>query len=56
MAVVRIPEENRSLHEQKDVRYYLASVGIDYERWELVADVTADASTEDILHAYKDQI
>jgi len=56
MAVVRIPEENRSLHEHKDVRDYLASVGIDYERWELVADVTADASTEDILHAYKDQI
>ena len=56
MAVVRIPDENRSLHEQVDVRDYLAGVGIDYERWEPVAGVGADASSEDILYAYQDQI
>jgi 1,2-dihydroxy-3-keto-5-methylthiopentene dioxygenase len=56
MAVVRIPDENRSLLEQCDVRDYLAGVGIDYERWEPVAGVGADASPEDILRAYDGQI
>jgi 1,2-dihydroxy-3-keto-5-methylthiopentene dioxygenase len=56
MAVVRIPDENRSLHEWRDVRDYLASMGIDYERWEPVAAVGADASPEEILGAYEEQI
>jgi 1,2-dihydroxy-3-keto-5-methylthiopentene dioxygenase len=55
MAVLRIPGENRSLHEQREVRDYLVGVGIDYERWEPVG-VGVDASSEDILHAYQDQI
>jgi 1,2-dihydroxy-3-keto-5-methylthiopentene dioxygenase len=56
LAVVRIPDEDRSLLEQRDVRDYLAGVGIDYERWEPVAGVRADASPEDILRAYEGQI
>jgi 1,2-dihydroxy-3-keto-5-methylthiopentene dioxygenase len=56
MAVVRIPEENRALHEQSQIGSYLASVGIDYERWEPVAGISADALPEDILRAYEDQI
>ena len=56
MAVVRIPGENRLLLEQRDVRDYLAGVGIDYERWEPVAGVGADASPGDILRAYEDQV
>jgi len=56
MAMVRIPTENRVLREQDQVRDYLAGISIDYERWEPVAGVTADASSEEILRAYEDQI
>ena len=56
MAVVRIPKEDRVLREQDQVRDYLAGISIDYERWEAVAGVTADASSEEILRAYEDQI
>ena len=53
MAVVRIPDENRVLREQDQVRDYLASISIDYERWEPVTGVAADASSEEILRAYE---
>ncbi len=56
MAVVRIPKEDRVLRKQDQVRDYLAGISIDYERWEPVAGVTADASSEEILRAYEDQI
>jgi len=56
MAVVRIPDENRVLREQDQVRDYLASISIDYERWEPVTGVAADASSEEILRAYEGQV
>ncbi len=56
MAVVRIPDENRTLQTQSDVRDYLAEIGIEYERWETVAGIGADASAEEILGAYEEQI
>jgi len=56
MAVVRIPDENRSLYELSELRDYLAGIGIDYERWEPVAGVGADASAEEILLAYEEQV
>jgi 1,2-dihydroxy-3-keto-5-methylthiopentene dioxygenase len=56
MAVVRIPDENRALREQREVRDYLAGIGIEYERWEPIADVGANASAEEILRAYDEQI
>jgi 1,2-dihydroxy-3-keto-5-methylthiopentene dioxygenase len=56
MAVVRIPDENRSLQEQGDVRDYLAGIGIEYERWQTVAGIGADASPEEILSACEEQI
>src|SRR4051812_46017095 len=33
MANVRIPDENRTLTDQDEVTRYLATLGIDYERW-----------------------
>ncbi len=56
MAVVRIPDENRVLREQDQVRDYLASISIEYERWEPVMGVGADASSEEILRAYEGQV
>lgn len=56
MAVVRIPDENRSLQESGQVRDFLAGIGIDYERWEPPAEVPRDASAEQILRAFAGQI
>ena len=56
MTVVRIPDENRTLHEHAEIRYYLAGIGIDYERWPLASDLSADAPVEQVLKAYAPQI
>ena len=56
MAVVRIPEENRSLHEPDQIREFLASIGIDYERWAPGTETPRDASAEQILRDYAGQI
>jgi 1,2-dihydroxy-3-keto-5-methylthiopentene dioxygenase len=56
MAVLQIPDENRSLHEHDAIRDYLAGIGIEYERWPLAADLAADASAEQVLSAYRPQI
>ena len=56
MAVLRIPEEQRSLREHEEVRDYLAGIGIEYERWEKPADLPEDASAHQVLSAYASQI
>jgi 1,2-dihydroxy-3-keto-5-methylthiopentene dioxygenase len=56
MAVVRIPDENRSLQEHDEVRDFLVGIGIDYEYWEPMTGVSPDASAEQILSAYAKQI
>jgi 1,2-dihydroxy-3-keto-5-methylthiopentene dioxygenase len=56
MAIVRIPDENRTLHEVADITAYLASIQIDYERWEVEHPVAPDAPSEEILAAYDAEI
>jgi 1,2-dihydroxy-3-keto-5-methylthiopentene dioxygenase len=56
MAAVTIPDENRSLTDPAEITAYLANLGIEYERWEANAAVSADASAEEILAAYAPQI
>jgi 1,2-dihydroxy-3-keto-5-methylthiopentene dioxygenase len=56
MAILHIPGENRSLVQRDEIRDFLAGIGIDYERWEPVAGVTPEASSEQILDAYSKQI
>jgi 1,2-dihydroxy-3-keto-5-methylthiopentene dioxygenase len=56
MAVLRIPDEQRSLHEHDEIRDYLAGIAIEYERWPLAADALVDASGEEVLKAYAPQI
>jgi len=56
VAVVRIPEENRSLHEPDQVRDFLAGMGIDYERWQPPRELPANSSAEQVLRAYGEQI
>jgi len=55
MAVLRIPSEDRVIRTESDVRATLASVGIDYERWDL-SRVAADASADAVLAAFAAEI
>lgn len=56
MATGRIPDENRTLSDPDEVTKYLASVGIDYERWNPSHRVGPDAPPEEILAAYAPEI
>ena len=49
MATVRIPAENRTLTDQTEVTAYLATLGIDYERWPLSQRAAANAPAEAVL-------
>jgi 1,2-dihydroxy-3-keto-5-methylthiopentene dioxygenase len=56
MASVRILDENRTLREKEEITNYLASIGIDYERWDLPKGAADDAPSEEILALYREQI
>ena len=56
MATVRVPDENRILRDKVEIIDYLASIGIDYERWDLPKAIEDNASSEEILAVYEDQI
>ena len=56
MAIIRIPDENRTLHKVAEIKAYLASINIDYERWEARHPVAPDAPPEEILAAYSAEI
>jgi 1,2-dihydroxy-3-keto-5-methylthiopentene dioxygenase len=56
MALVRIPAENRTIETPDEVRSFLASQGIEYERAQPGRPVAADAPAEQLLDAYKDKI
>jgi len=52
MAIVRIPEENRTLSDEAAIAAYLAERGIDFERTAVGADITDGASADQVLAAY----
>ena len=56
MAVVRIPEQNRTLSGKREVRDYLAGIHIEYEVWEPSHPIGPDAPSEEILRAYSSEI
>ncbi|PYV42935.1 MAG: acireductone dioxygenase [Acidobacteria bacterium] len=56
MAIVNIPELNQTISDSEAVARHLASLGIDYERWNPSHPVTTDASAEEILAAYAPEI
>ena len=56
MAVLRIPEENRSISGKEDVAEYLAKIGIEYAVWEPSKPLGAGASQQEILDAYSNEI
>jgi 1,2-dihydroxy-3-keto-5-methylthiopentene dioxygenase len=56
MAIVRIPDEDRTLFREAEIRSHLARIGIGYERWEPSRAVADDAAAEEILAAYAAEI
>ena len=56
MATVTIPDEDRTITDAEEITRYLASIGIDYERWDTSRAVAANAPAEEILAAYTGEI
>jgi len=56
MALIRIPEENRSIENQGEVVAYLAERGIEYERWTPGAATAAGMTADALLEAYHEKI
>jgi 1,2-dihydroxy-3-keto-5-methylthiopentene dioxygenase len=56
MAIVNVPDKNLTLENADEITKYLASIGIDYERWENVQNVSPDASEVEILEIYSAEI
>lgn len=56
MALVNVPAKNITLSEPNDVTGYLMSIGIDYERWDNVKQISGDATDTEILDAYSAEI
>ncbi len=56
MAIVRIPEFDRTIEDAAEVAAFLGAQGVDYERAEPDVPVAADAPAEALLAAYKPKI
>ena len=56
MATVNIPDERRTITDQREVAEYLAQLGIDYERWPLAERAAANAPADAVLAAYAPEI
>ena len=56
MAVVDVPGKNLRITDSDAISHYLGKIGIDYERWANLKQVPADATDEEILDGYADEI
>ena len=56
MAVVSVPSNAKVIRDTGEITEYLSNIGIDYELWENVKEVSADASDSEILEVYADEI
>ena len=56
MALVRIPEENRTIEDDSSIAAFLAERGIEYERWTGGPDVASGATSDGVLAAYAGKI
>ena len=56
MALVRIPELERTIEDAGEIQSFLAGHGVDYERADPGTPVAPDASAEMLLDAYRQRI
>jgi 1,2-dihydroxy-3-keto-5-methylthiopentene dioxygenase len=55
MAQLRIPDENRTLTDAREITAYLAERGVDYERVSLTA-ASSTATADEVLATYADKV
>ena len=56
MAIVTIPDENRTINDHEAIAGYLAGIGIDYERWDSSRVIAPNAAADEVLAAYSKEI
>ena len=56
MAQIKIEEENRTIGDAAEVASYLASLGIEHERWTPAHPLPDSATADDVLAAYAPEI
>jgi 1,2-dihydroxy-3-keto-5-methylthiopentene dioxygenase len=56
MALVRIPEESRTLEDVASIAAYLAERGIDFERWTNGPEIGPGVTSDGVLAAYSEKI
>ncbi len=56
MAVVDVPKKDLRLTDSGEIAAYLSGIGIDYAKWENLKQVSEDATDQEILDGYSDEI
>ena len=56
MAIVRIHDEGKTLTDEAEIRSHLAGINVTYERWEPSHAPADDATPEEILAAYREEV
>ncbi|MBC7898556.1 MAG: cupin domain-containing protein [Saprospiraceae bacterium] len=56
MAVVSVPDKNLTLKDKEEIVSFLAGIGIDYNHWDNLKEISSDATDEEILTGYSDEI
>ena len=56
MARVQISELNKEIENRDELKSFLASIGIGYERWDTSHDLSDSVPAEKILNTYADEI
>lgn len=56
MAIVRIPEQDKSITDPGEIALFLEKMGVTYEQWEPTHPIGPDATSEEILEAYGAEI
>jgi 1,2-dihydroxy-3-keto-5-methylthiopentene dioxygenase len=56
MAILTIPDENRTIEDPAAIAGYLDGIGINYERWDSSRLIAPNAPAEDVLAAYSNEI
>jgi 1,2-dihydroxy-3-keto-5-methylthiopentene dioxygenase len=56
MAIVDVPKKGLRITEASEVAEYLGSIGIDHARWDNLKQVSADATDQEILDGYAEEV
>jgi 1,2-dihydroxy-3-keto-5-methylthiopentene dioxygenase len=56
MAILRIPEQEKTLTTPDEIAHCLAGCGIEYKHWTAAHEVAANAPADEILRAYEREI